>query len=222
MTILAPAFVCCLCTDALSAAADLRHSLGQSCVRRGQPHLSAISTGRPPCAYRPRAARRHPKLHEVLQCCRRLRGRIWEGFVPILLVTADPVPPPAWPAWNAARIPTCCALRGGRIARPGPGLVAHQGQPRTTGRQDRRGPSHQQTAAIGLPADRPGTGIGPAHPGRAFCRRRCRRCRTSNSRSIMAPAAASAATFTTFFGSTKNTSASMSPTPWATASRPVC
>ena len=80
-----------LCTDTPSAAADLRQSLEQTAFAVDS-HTFGDFNGHDPGAYRLVLLDGTQNIHEALQCCRRLRGRIGEGFVPILLITADPSP----------------------------------------------------------------------------------------------------------------------------------
>jgi len=80
-----------LCTDTLSAAADLRLSLEQTAFAVDS-HTFGDFNGHDPGAYRLVLLDGTQNIHEALLCCRHLRGRIGESFVPILLVTADPSP----------------------------------------------------------------------------------------------------------------------------------
>lgn len=87
----APAPRLLLCADDPLAAAGLRHSLEQAAFAVDS-HRFTDFNGHDPGTYRLILLDGSQNVHEALQCCRRLRGRLGDGFVPILLVTDDPTP----------------------------------------------------------------------------------------------------------------------------------
>jgi sigma-B regulation protein RsbU (phosphoserine phosphatase) len=80
-----------LCAAQPDAALDLRRPLEQAAFAV-DGHTFADLNGHDPAAYRLILLDGTHDVRDALQCCRRLRGHIGDGFVPILLVTADPSP----------------------------------------------------------------------------------------------------------------------------------
>src|SRR5436305_3134370 len=80
-----------LCAATPGAVADLRQALEQAAFAVDSFTFADLNS-HDPAPYRLVLLDGSQSPTEALQCCRHLRGKLGDGFVPILLVTADPAP----------------------------------------------------------------------------------------------------------------------------------